>query len=178
MVRSPLSSALAPETIIVQSLGMERWLSMALAEHNGISANCHFPFPNHFVQSVVETVLTDLPNTSLFEPEIMGWRIMRLLGECISLPGFERLKDYLGNGSADLKRCQLARQIADLFDQYLIFRPSMMFQWEKGAATHWQGVLWRRLVEGNEKAHRGALARALLMYSFYGILYSLPGRGC
>ena len=40
---------LSQDIIIVQSKGMERWVSMELARHNGICANCWFPFPNHFV---------------------------------------------------------------------------------------------------------------------------------
>ena len=57
IVRLPLSSALAPETIIVQSRGMERWLSMALAEHNGIAANCRFPFPNAFLADLFKQII-------------------------------------------------------------------------------------------------------------------------
>ena len=44
IVRTPLASVLTPETIVVQSQGMERWISMELARLNGISANCFFPF--------------------------------------------------------------------------------------------------------------------------------------
>jgi hypothetical protein len=50
VLSAPLSSPLTPEIIIVQSKGMERWISLQLAERHGICANCRFPFPNTFVQ--------------------------------------------------------------------------------------------------------------------------------
>ncbi|MFH1480516.1 MAG: exodeoxyribonuclease V subunit gamma, partial [Pseudomonadota bacterium] len=50
VLRTPLASPLASEIVVVQSRGMERWLSMQLAERHGICANFRFPFPNAFVQ--------------------------------------------------------------------------------------------------------------------------------
>ena len=52
--------------------------------------------------------------------------------------------------------------MADLFDQYLLFRPEMIFLWEKGKEDHWQAVLWREMVRGIEKKHRAALQKAFL----------------
>ena len=45
-ISKPLKSPLAPEVIVVQSRGMERWISLELARYKGISANCRFPFPD------------------------------------------------------------------------------------------------------------------------------------
>ena len=36
-------SPLAPETVVVQSSGMARWIAMELARLNGVSANLRFP---------------------------------------------------------------------------------------------------------------------------------------
>ena len=47
VLSAPLASPLQPEIILVQSKGMERWVSMELARHNGICANCRYPFLNH-----------------------------------------------------------------------------------------------------------------------------------
>ena len=52
--------------------------------------------------------------------------------------------------------------MADLFDQYLLFRPEMIFLWEKGREEHWQAVLWREMVRGSEKKHRAALQKTFL----------------
>ena len=95
IVRAPLSSPFSPEIIVVQSRGMERWVAMELAGHNGICANCFFPFPNTFLQEMFNETIPDLPEESSFDPLTMTFKIMKDLPECIHLPGFENLKRYL-----------------------------------------------------------------------------------
>jgi exodeoxyribonuclease V gamma subunit len=161
VLRESLPSPFEPELIVVQSKGMERWICLQLAEHHGICCNCRFPFPNTFVDEIFQRVLRDPSKPALFDPAVMTWRVMKTLPSLIGEPAFEPLRTYLGSGQSDLKRFQLSLRIADLFDQYLLFRPQMMFQWEKGMAGHWQAILWRKLVEGHEKEHRAARAREL-----------------
>lgn len=161
VLREPLPSPFDQEIIVVQSKGMERWICLQLAERHGICSNCRFPFPNTFVQEIFQSVLKNLPKPSLFDPEIMTWRVMKVLPSLIEEPAFETLRIYLGSGRTDLKRFQLSQRIADLYDQYLLFRPEMMFQWQKGKAGHWQALLWRKLVEGHEHEHRAALTGEL-----------------
>lgn len=159
VVRTPRSSPLDPEIIVVQSRGMERWISLELAEHNGIFANGSFPFPNTFLQDIFRILIPDLPDASPFDPGVMTFRIMGLLPSFLNRPGFESLKAYLDDGREGLKSYQLSEKIADVFDQYLVFRPEMIFQWEAGKAEHWQAQLWRALTEGNDSQHRAQLRR-------------------
>ena len=159
VLRTPLSSPLEPEIIVIQSLGMERWLSMELARYHGICANYDFPFPNIFVHQVFKQVLPDMPEHSPYTPEVLTWKIMKNLPTLLDRPEFENLRIYLENDRGDLKRFQLSERIADLFDQYLLFRPEMIFQWEKGGGRHWQALFWRDLIKGHEGEHRAALAK-------------------
>ncbi|MBW2014886.1 MAG: exodeoxyribonuclease V subunit gamma, partial [Deltaproteobacteria bacterium] len=68
IVRDPLPSPLVPEIIVVQSRGMERWVSMEISRHNGICGNCSFLFPNLFLQEIVKTIIPDLPEDFPFDP--------------------------------------------------------------------------------------------------------------
>ncbi len=162
VIRTPLASPFDKEVLVVQSRGMERWISMELARRHGICANMSFPFPNAFVNGVLQKALPDLPEQSPFEPQVTTWRIMKLLPSMIAEPGFESLMTYLSKTEGDLKRFQLSERIADLFDQYLLFRPEMMLRWDRGEEDHWQAVLWRKLVKGHENEHRAALGKALI----------------
>ena len=54
ILRQPLASPTVPEIILVQSRGMERWLSLEMARRLGICANIRFPFPNHFVEELFQ----------------------------------------------------------------------------------------------------------------------------
>ena len=166
IVRTPLRSPLTPETIIVQSRGMERWVAMALAGHNGICANACFPFPNAFLEDIFRQMMPDLPEMSAFDPEIMTFRLMHLISRLSTAPGFEPLQSYLADDETHLKLFQLSRKIADLFDQYLVFRPQIIFQWEEGKEEKyppqiWQARLWRELARGHESRHRARLREIL-----------------
>lgn len=154
VVGTPLSSPLDKEVVMVMSKGMERWVSMELARHLGVCANCRFPFPNTFVREVFQKVVPGLPERSSFDPGIMTWRIMKLLPGLLAKPGLGSLNIYLGERAGDLKSLQLSERIADIFDQYLLFRPEMIFRWEKGGEDHWQAELWRELVKENKDTHR------------------------
>jgi len=56
-LRQPLASAFTKEVIVVQSRGMQRWLSMELATRFGVWANGHYPFPNAMVQELLCEVI-------------------------------------------------------------------------------------------------------------------------
>ncbi len=161
IVREPLSSPFAPEIIVVQSRGMERWVSLELARHNGICANCRFPFPNVFLEEIFKNLVKDLPDESPFDLVTMTLRIMKLLPSCIHLSGFESLEKYLLDDIKGLKLFQLSEKIADLYDQYLVFRPDMMLGWEKGKENHWQAQLWRQLSPPEENRHRARLRKII-----------------
>ena len=166
-VRKPPASPLTPEMIIVQSRGMERWVSMALSRHNGVCANACFPFPNAFLETVFKKAIPELPDISPYDPEVMAFRLMHLIPRLIEQAGFDQLKTYLADDDTDLKLFQLSRKLADLFDQYLVFRPQLIFQWEQQEEKNrlppqWQAQLWRELVRESGNRHRARLRESLL----------------
>ncbi len=159
-LQKPLASAFTKEVIVVQSRGMQRWLSMELASRFGVWANGHYPFPNAMVQDLFSKLLPDMPDTTLFAPEVMSWKIMRLLPELLETEQFATLRHYLTDDLDGLKLFQLSEKIADTFDQYTLFRSDMLRSWEAGEqepkGEEWQPILWRKLAEG-AGTHRGRL---------------------
>jgi exodeoxyribonuclease V gamma subunit len=152
LVRQPTDAPFVPEIIIVQSLGMARWLSFRLADRLGVCANLRFPFPAAFIWDIFHRVLTSVPETSPFASEVLTWRLMTLLGDLEEAPRFAPLCAYCEGGD-DVKRYELASRIATVYDQYLVYRPDWIRAWEAGAEDHWQAELWRRVIAGNG-AHR------------------------
>ncbi len=153
-----LKSPLDREIIVVQSKGMERWVSMELARYHGICANAEFPFPKKFVTERFQKVIEKLPELSPFDPKVMAWRIMKLLPVLIRKPGFGNLRLYLEGTDINFRCFQLAMRLANIYDRYLIFRPERIFKWEKGEEDHWQAMLWRALDTG-EGSHPATLRR-------------------
>ena len=161
VVRAPRPAPFTPfskETIVVQSKGMQRWLSMELARRIGVWANCDFPFPTKMVETLFAAVLPECPpEPPCFRPEVMTWRLMALLGEAVDRPGFGEISGYLRDDRDGLKRMQLAARIADTFDRYTVFRPELLLSWESGQGEEWQPQLWRALCAGLEHKHRARL---------------------
>jgi len=62
---------------------------MELARHNGICAECCFPFSNHFVYAIFREGIPEMEETSPFSPKIMSCRVVGIR---------QHLK--IGNGSA------------------------------------------------------------------------------
>ena len=164
-IRTPLSSPLAPEIIIVQSKGMERWLSMELARHHGVCANIRFPFPNAFLDELFRLILPEYREAPPYDPEVMAWQILHVLPSCLQNPEFADLRRYLQDDAGGLKGYQLAGRLADLFDQYLVFRPDMILDWEAGASACdgdiWQAELWRRIRRDYPGEHPARLRQRL-----------------
>src|SRR3546814_5913361 len=52
----------------------------------------------------------------------LQWRILRLLPELLAQPDFARPQRFLADDDSQTKRFQLARKLADLFDQYQLYR--------------------------------------------------------
>jgi exodeoxyribonuclease V gamma subunit len=156
----PLASPFVPETIVVQSKGMQRWLAMELARRFGVWANCHYPFPNAVVWRLFRDCLPAVPDANPFSPEVLTWKVMGFLPSLLENEAFASLRHYLAGDRDGLKRFQLAGKIADTFDQYSLFRPEMLLDWEEGKAEAWQAILWRRLAAWGKGGHRGRFKEA------------------
>ena len=163
LLEVPLPSPLDAEIILVQSRGMERWVSMELANRHGVCANCRFPFPNSYIRELFGILLPPVEKDSPFAPENLSWKIMGTLPGLLRKPSFAEIRDYLSGGGAAFKLYQLSRKIADLFDQYLLFRPDMIMDWEGGQGPgEWQPELWRELAGERKAPHRAALRNDFL----------------
>jgi exodeoxyribonuclease V gamma subunit len=167
LVRKPLRSSLVPEIVLVQSRGMERWVSMNLARINGICANVRFPFPNAFLEDILRRLRPESDPFPEFEPDVLALRIMKALPRHLDHPDFAHLNAYLQNDGSQLKLYALSRKLADLFDQYSVFRADMLRRWERGAADsnpfqRWQSRLWRELLSEAPDVNRAQLLKDCL----------------
>lgn len=146
-----------PECIVVQGRGMERWLSMRLAEHFGVWANPAFPFPRRVIRRAIESVVGGEKEGEAFEPETLTWVIAALVPTLVERSGFEPIAGYLRSDPRGLRAIGLAARLADTFDQYAVFRSDMIRGWERGGDREdWQAVLWREVVKRHGRRHIAA----------------------
>jgi len=178
---TPLSSPLTPELIVVQSRGMQRWLSMELARMHGICSNIKWPFPNAFVLDMFSRILPGLTLPPIFEKDALMLRIMDCLPDLLALKDFARIKDYLENDEQGVKLYQFSSMMANLYDQYVIFRPELILRWEKGKKApaypeKWQAMLWRKVIEGSDPHHRARLKQHFAQEIIHADISLLPER--
>ena len=165
------------EVVVVQSRGMATWLEQRLADRNGVSFGCRFPFPRHLLNEVAAAVAPDAPADRAFEPEPMVWRILAELDAVVLEGGapWEPVLGYLAGDPSGLRRFQLADRVARLFDDYLVYRPGWLLAWEDGLEAAptgpalptgpdaaWQAALWRRLCGGRKPWHAARLGSEIL----------------
>lgn len=168
--RYPLNP-LENEVLLVQSNGISQWLKLALAADVdtpdpmdagcGIAAAIDISLPGRFHWAAYRAVLGDLPETSPFDKPLLSWRLLRLLPSLLNEPEFTALKHFLADDRGQRKQFQLAQRLADLLDQYQIYRADWLNDWatdinritrhNKPAALPveqcWQAALWRRLLQ-------------------------------
>src|SRR5262249_22707435 len=166
LVRESPPPPLTPETVVVQSQGMARWLSLRLAHGLGVAANIRFPLPGGFLWDTFRAVLPHVPDADPLERRVTVWHLRAILDalEHRSPEDAERfapVHEYLRNAD-EAGGYELAARIADLFDQYLVYRPQWIARWEGGADEGWRAALWRSVVRRTAEPHRAQVQEAAL----------------
>lgn len=169
MSDNALDSVLTPDTILVQSPGMAQWLKLEIAKSNGIAANLAFPLPSSFIWRLYQKTMPDIPEQSPFNKDRMTWILFKLLPQFLTQTEFNALSHFLESAKIDtsngsehfyqLRLFQLAEKIADVLDNYLMYRPHWLTHWQEGnndlpptepnidIEQHaWQAILWREVV--------------------------------
>jgi exodeoxyribonuclease V gamma subunit len=164
--RNPLEP-LENDVILVQSNGVAQWLKIALARDSddtdeagcGIAAALNIDLPGRFHWQAYRAVLGNLPKTSPYDKPLLTWRLLRLLPDLLDEPRFASLRHFLAEDHSQRKLFQLAQRLADLLDQYQIYRADWLNDWSAGKdqftrnnqhqglpdSQQWQAELWRRV---------------------------------
>lgn len=175
--KDPLNFVLQPETILVQSSGMAKWLQMQLADDLRIAANIKFTQPNQFIWQMYHLILSEVPEENFFEKKYMVWRLMKIFPEIITLPEFSVFNMYLNSGDKGQKCYQLAVRVADLYDSYLVYRPEWINKWERGEVIDktdndelWQAKLWVEMIKRTGELSQLKTHRANIYQKFIAAL--------
>ncbi|MCC5871821.1 MAG: exodeoxyribonuclease V subunit gamma [Gammaproteobacteria bacterium] len=192
LARHPLAP-LEDDVLLVQSNGIAEWLQLSMAAYPdegdlsgwGIAFGIETLLPAQFqwqaYQSILATADQELPKQSLFDKQRLRWRLMQLLPEQLGHPAFAPLAHYLGDDTDQRKRFQLAQRLADLYDQYQVYRADWLNAWANGRNSCpqqfggagelpddqlWQAELWRTILgtapSALQGSHRAAIHQAFM----------------
>ncbi len=164
-----ISDIFAYETVIVPGPAMSKWLKQQIARFHGICANVEMPFLKMYLcKSFLLPLMEGEKNLDRltresqieFSPEIMTWRIMKAFSSLVQKGDFQRFTNYVEGHERSLRHYQLASKLAQIFDQYLIYRPNMINNWNMGQnpvadqeESCWQYQIWRELSKESNGVH-------------------------
>lgn len=155
---APLEQAI----FLVQSNGIAEWLKIAVAEELGVCAATRIDLPGRFLWGVYRAMLgrDQVPSRSALDKAPLSWRLMRLIPDLLGLDDFSPLRHFLADGNPE-RRLQLAERLADLLDQYQVYRADWLNDWAQGRDVlrsasgeltpllvdqRWQAQLWRAIL--------------------------------
>lgn len=153
-------SVFQPVYIVTQTAGMNIWLKQQLAQKLGIAANIQFLKPNDAIHLLFQKLSGFYQFNSLSAHDL-NWIIFDVLNEDEFKNRFEKIAEYYNHRGleGEIKRMALAEKIADLFDQYQIYRAPEIDQWNNKedweilkvirneTDQEWQKYIWNRARE-------------------------------
>ncbi|MGM0588032.1 MAG: exodeoxyribonuclease V subunit gamma [Bacteroidota bacterium] len=165
---------LEQEHIIVPSQDLGNWLTINLARKTSaqIAANYRFYQPAGFVDTWSMELLDDSSEEEWNKGNLQ-WALFQLLPELAEEDSIDDLPVVATNATRQsLKWFRLAGHLADVYDQYMIYRPDWLNTWrtqpEKAATPklQWQAQLWHRVTQTyphiTDRAQRMSRARKQL----------------
>ncbi len=150
----------ARELVVVPTPGMERYLTRRLARRLGVSdpaaedgvcAALDFMQP----QDLMATVLAGAGNDDdPWLPAALQWHCLRAVDELVNGDddAFVGLRHHLRDGTREARRIAVAREAAQLLDNYATQRPELLLAWQAGddsqtPAEHvWQAAVFRHVL--------------------------------
>ena len=139
-----------PHYIVTQTEGMNNWLKLQQAYRQGIAANSRFLKPNDLLFHLY--MWLGGPSMEVMSSQNLSWLLFKLLGEKEFTTRYPEVANYyLDHGEeSNLKKMVLAEKVADLLDQYQVYRPEMIQAWSQAdpatlQTEEWQEWLWARV---------------------------------
>ncbi len=155
--------------IIVSTWPSSRWLSEELSIINNINALIKYPFPGTYLKRLVKRIIGIDPNEKdPWEKNHLVWIILELLPELMKEEEAKVVRSWLKKSEkekdlVDQNLWEIANNIAEIFDDYILYRPEIIKQWLskktnktlKGVSvnnnTLWQEILFTLLYKKIKK---------------------------
>ena len=121
--------------IIVSTWPSSRWLSERLSIINNINALVKYPFPGTYLKRLVKRIIgIDPDEKDPWEKNQLVWNILELLPELMKEEEAQVIRSWLEisdkkDTQINLNLWDLANNIAETFDDYILYRPEIIKQW-------------------------------------------------
>ncbi|WP_320664691.1 exodeoxyribonuclease V subunit gamma [Prochlorococcus sp. MIT 1223] len=147
--------------VMVNTWPTSRWLGEQIALTNGINSQTKFPFPGSCIRSLVYKVLeVKAEEIDRWSTHQLIWPLLEELPNLVKYEEASDLKDWIDNKKINLDELnietwKLAKSIAEVFDDYILYRPDLIQSWLNLETQHertpltltcnekWQQTLFR-----------------------------------
>ena len=132
-----------PRRVVTQTDGINNWIRYRYAEQAGITANLQFTKTSDIIYQIFRWLKPDAPPA--LDRSSMVWLVYQCLQEEEFITRFPEKAAYTTKDP--VKQIALAMQMADLFDQYQVYRHDLITKWNDAATkkeiiNDWQQYLW------------------------------------
>ena len=176
----------AKEMIVTQTSGMNAWLKTELAQRNGVLTQFEFQNQDGLFAEIYKLLFGKSMSNQFDKNKYVIYGLLD--SEAFTAQYTDVALYYHEN---PMRRFDLATKIADLFDQYQLYRPEMIASWDnnnfmtRNAAEKWQQWLWKKLdlqSKGKMKhellvaieANKGLIQKNFPHISLFGISIFTP----
>lgn len=143
------------EIIVTQTAGMSVWLKTEISRIIGVFANFSIMNQDSVMDDISLLLFGTKPKNN---KDIIRHKVYTLLDHESFKTDFTDVAQYYKD--SEIRRIQLAARIADLFDQYQLYRADVIRLWSDdklaglpAESERWQQWLWKRLnIESREKS--------------------------
>ncbi len=162
------------DMVVTQSGPTQLYLNKSLADSASVAANIEYPYPRKAVAKILGESRGELFSEA-FLPEVMTWRIYGLMPYLEE--NYRVISSYIGDKEdSGLKRYQLSRKIAEVFDIYLGYRGDWLETWQAGGKVGKQWGSGKPLSLGEHETWQADLWRKLTVESASQLVFERPGR--
>ncbi|MBU2629884.1 MAG: exodeoxyribonuclease V subunit gamma, partial [Proteobacteria bacterium] len=143
---------------------------MQIAQRFGVCSNMQFLFPRQMVDQILTNFSLAEYQQGDLNQDLVFWSVMKAINENRSQKWLSGIEAYLREDETGKKLYQLSMRIAKVFDDYQIYRPDMLIDWQTqinhetltDPVAQWQAGLWRHLVSKDPENHLAFKARFFL----------------
>ena len=145
--------------IIVSTWPSSRWLGERLSIINNINALVKYPFPGTYLKRLVKRIIgIDPDEKDPWEKNQLVWNILELLPELMKEEEAQVIRSWLEisdkkDTQINLNLWDLANNIAETFDDYILYRPEIIKQWlskktkkKSREITVNKNILWQEIL--------------------------------
>jgi exodeoxyribonuclease V gamma subunit len=139
-----------PIHLVAPNPYFKEYLRQALARELGVAANIRFTYLDGLWKDLLVA-----GGQRLLAFDLLRAGLLSVLGDraLLARPDMAPVQDYLGRETGQLKRVQLASELAKVFEEYQMSRPDWIDAWRAGATATsdprlepWQSSLWLEVV--------------------------------